>query len=437
MSREPQAQPRAWSADQPGLGDDPKAEESQGLVEFPAAASRHRWLFGLLMVVAVLLAYQPAWHGGFIWDDESHVVHNRLLVEPDGLKRIWFSLEAPQYYPLVFTTFRLERALWGLNPAGYHVVNLLLHSASALLLWQLLRRLRVPGAWLAAAVFALHPVNVESVAWITERKNTLSMFFFLLSLLWYGRSDRQTSAAEGQNSETANTRPSTLNPKLCYGLSLLAYVLALFSKTAVAPLPLVLLLMAWWKRRRVTGRDVWRTVPFITAALVLIPLTVVFEHQAGAEIVRSDSFWARLAGAGWAVWFYLFKAVLPVNLSFIYPRWRIDPANLLSYVPGLLVALGFVVCWRFRRRWGKALSVWPGLFCGDAAAGPGLREHLFHALLTRVRPLAVFRHHRPHRAGHRRDHPDFGEKLPPRDGLRSAGGDAGRIGLEAGQDVHR
>jgi Flp pilus assembly protein TadD len=263
-------------------------------------------------------------------------------------------LEAPQYYPLVFTSFRLERALWGLHPAGYHFVNLLLHSASALLLWRLLRQLRVPGAWLAAAVFALHPVNVESVAWITERKNMLSLFFFLLSLLWYLRFERQASAVDGPRSAPANPRFSTLAPQLWYGLSLLAFALALFSKTAVAPLPGVLLLLAWWQRGRVVSRDVWRAVPFLTAALLLIPLTVVFEHQAGSELVRNDSFWSRLAGAGWAFWFYLYKALLPLNLIFIYPRWRIDPTNALSYVPGLLVVLGLGGCWRYRRGWGKA-----------------------------------------------------------------------------------
>src|SRR4051812_32483004 len=136
------------------------------------------WLFGLLLVAAVIMAYQPAWHAGFIWDDDKYITHNELLTAPDGLRRIWFSLDSPsQYFPLVYTMFRFERALWGLNPAPYHWVNILLHAANALLLWRLLKRLNVPGAWLAAAIFALHPVHVESVAWITERKNVTTLFF--------------------------------------------------------------------------------------------------------------------------------------------------------------------------------------------------------------------------------------------------------------------
>ncbi|MGZ4988530.1 MAG: tetratricopeptide repeat protein, partial [Limisphaerales bacterium] len=131
-----------------------------------------------------IFAYRPAWNGGFVWDDDDYIIKNDLLTASDGLRRIWFSLDSPsQYFPLVYTTFRIERALWGLNPSGYHWVNLLLHVANALLVWWLLVRLNVPGAWLAGAIFALHPVQVESVAWITERKNVLMGFFFLLTLL--------------------------------------------------------------------------------------------------------------------------------------------------------------------------------------------------------------------------------------------------------------
>src|SRR5438128_5689167 len=134
-------------------------------------------LLALLLAVTTISAYRPAWHGGFIWDDDAYITNNELLTAPDGMRRIWFSFESPsQYFPLVYTTFRIERALWGLNPSGYHWVNLVLHVANALLVWRLLTRLNVAGAWLAAAIFALHPVQAESVAWITERKNVLMGF---------------------------------------------------------------------------------------------------------------------------------------------------------------------------------------------------------------------------------------------------------------------
>ena len=355
-----------------------------GFAGFLARWSSRDWLLGLLLVFGIVLAYQPVWHGGFLWDDDIHIIKNRMLFEPDGLRQIWFSRDSPEYYPLVFTSFRLEKALWGLNPAGYHWVNLLLHAAGAVFVWRVLRRLKVPGAWLAAAVFALHPVNVESVAWISERKNTLAMCFYLLSLLFYLGSDQESkvqslkSKVGSQYPASSNTQHATRNTpeapaaphsppplpsSLFYWLSLGSFVLALLSKTAVSPLPLVLLGLAWWQRGKVTTRDVWRSAPFFAASLALGLITVWFERQETAlDIVRDDSFWSRLAGAGWAVWFYLYKAVLPLNLMPIYPRWRIDAANVLSYAPGLLVVGAVVLGWRNRRSWGKAWLLCLGYF---------------------------------------------------------------------------
>src|SRR6266487_373532 len=151
-------------------------------------------VFVLVLAAVTILAYRPTWNGGFLWDDDVYITNNELLTAPDGLRRIWFSLDSPsQYFPLVYTTFRVEHALWGLSPTGYHWVNLALHVVNALLVWAVLARLKVLGAWLAGAVFDLHPVQVESVAWITERKNVLMGFFFLLTLLaWIAFTDEQT-----------------------------------------------------------------------------------------------------------------------------------------------------------------------------------------------------------------------------------------------------
>ena len=359
------------AASQPAPGDEgyPLPPAAVGLPELPARWSSRDWVLGLLLVLAVLVVYHPAWHGGFLWDDDIHIKNNRMLFEPGGLKQIWYSRESPQYYPLVFSSFWVEQALWGLNPTGYHWVNLLLHAASAIVLWRVLRRLHVPGAWLAGAVFALHPVNVESVAWISQRKNTLAMLFYLLSFLCYVRFDDQRGVqslapgaggparASGDAPPATPHAPGAFRARTCwYWSSLLIFVLALLSKTAVAPLPLVLLGLAWWQRGRVTGRDVWRSAPFFAAALVLGLITMWFERYqtAGFEFVRDDSFWSRLAGAGWAVWFYLSKAVLPFDLMRIYPRWRIDGATGWAYVPGLLLVGAVLLCWRYRRTWGKA-----------------------------------------------------------------------------------
>ena len=203
-----------------------------------ASTWNQHWILGVLLVLAITIAYRKAWHAGYIWDDDVYVTENKLLTAPDGLKRIWFSLDSPsQYFPLVYTTFRLEHALWGLNPAGYHWVNILLHVANALLVWRLLLILRVPGAWLAAAIFALHPVQVESVAWITERKNVLMGFFFLLALLSW------VEFVEGQSRRMWKF----------YALALLLYALALFSKTTACTLPAALLLILWLKKSQSTG----------------------------------------------------------------------------------------------------------------------------------------------------------------------------------------
>jgi tetratricopeptide (TPR) repeat protein len=312
--------------------------------------------------MVTVIAYLPVWRAGFIWDDDTLLLRNAGIQTPNGLARLWTN-----DFPLSTTSLWLEWRLWGTNPLGYHLVNVLLHALSAVLLWRVLARLRLPGAWLAAAIFAVHPVNVESVAWISERKNTLCMCFYLLSLLFYLRLDNPTPQPGATCRTQSATAPIFQPPSaLLYGLSLFAFALAPLSKTAVAPLPVVLLGVAWWRRGRLDLRDVWRSAPFFALAAATALLSVWYQtHQAiGASMVdvRNDSFWSRLAGAGWAVWFYLYKAVLPLNLSFIYPRWQIDASQVSAYVPGLLVAAAFLLCWRYRRQWGKPLLLGLGYF---------------------------------------------------------------------------
>jgi len=278
-----------------------------------------RWPVYLFLLTAVtILAYRPAWHGGFLWDDDAYVTNNELLTAPDGLRRIWFSFESPsQYFPLVYTTFRIERALWGLNPAGYHVVNVLLHVVNALLVWRLLARLKVPGAWLAGAIFALHPVQVESVAWITERKNVLMGFFFLLTLLtWIEFLEQQM------------TRRWRL-----YLLALVLYALALLSKTTACTLPAALLLILWLQKRAINKERLVQVVPFLILGIAMGLLTVWWEryHQGTRGPLFALGPIERILIASRAVWFYLGKLFWPSNLTFIYPRWMVSPTHLLDY----------------------------------------------------------------------------------------------------------
>jgi len=191
-------------------------------------------------VALVFAFYFPALGAGFVWDDDKYVTENPLLTEPDGWKQIWFSAHTQsQYFPLVYSTFRLEHALWGLHPLGYHLVNVVLHGANAVLVWAVLRRLAVPAAWLGAAIFALHPVQVESVAWVTELKNLESTFFYLLAVLaWMRFVD--LPVVSGQWSVVSG-------PVKYYFLALGAYVLALFAKTTACTLPAALVVVLWLK----------------------------------------------------------------------------------------------------------------------------------------------------------------------------------------------
>lgn len=298
-----------------------------------------------LLVLLTLVVYLPTMRAGFVWDDDVYLTENPLIQASDGLYRFWFTTEPTEYYPFTSTTWWFEWRLWGTDPRGYHATNVLLHALNSLLIWQLLRQLGIPGAWLAAAIFAVHPVNVASVAWISERKNTLSLLLYLLTILLYWRFEDRSSGR-------------------WYWLSLLAFLLALFSKTAVVMLPFVLLGCTWWRRGQIDRKDLLRGVPFFALSLVLGLVTVWFQYQRmlGGKPVRVESFFTRLAEAGWSVWFYLYKALLPFNLGMIYPRWEVKPWGLLAFLPGVLLLAAFVLCWRYRASWGRILLFALGYF---------------------------------------------------------------------------
>ena len=232
-----------------------------------------------LLVVSTVIAYGPAIRGEFVWDDALYLRDNPLIKARDGLQRFWLTTEFTDYYALSNTSFWLEWRLWGANPTGYHVTNILLHVLNALLLWQLLRQLRVGGAGWAGLAFALHPVNVRSVAWISERKNLLSALFALLTVLAFVRWLDQKG-------------------RRWYWWAVGCFVLALLSKTAVVTLPAVLLLIVWWRSGKVSRSDFLSSVPFFALALGLGLVTIWFEQHRGiqAEIVQTGGLPARIAG---------------------------------------------------------------------------------------------------------------------------------------------
>jgi len=326
------------------------------------------FLWSGVIILVTMLSYIPAMRGGYIWDDDHYITENTTLRTPDGLRRIWLEPKAlPQYYPLVHTTFWLEYHLWHVHPFGYHLVNVLLHALNAILLLLLLSHLRVPGAWLAALLFALHPVQVESVAWITERKNVLSAFFYLASFLAYLRYYDLTVDSD-QTSPGIHPATSKVKDNFWpfYPLSFFLFLCALLSKTITCSLPAAILLVLWWKRDRICWRDLPPLIPYFVVGAFLGLTTVWLErHHVGAQGAEwALSFVDRVLVAGRALWFYAGKLVWPYELTFIYPRWQIDAGAWWQYLfPVAAMAVIFAL-WLLRHRIGKGPLVAVLFFAG-------------------------------------------------------------------------
>ena len=298
-------------------------------------------LLAALLVGMVVAAYGPALSAGFIWDDDVYVTGNSLLHAPDGFKRIWLSMDAQsQYFPLVYSAFRVEYGLWGIDPFGYHLINVLIHAANALLLWLLLRRLDIAGAWFAAAVFALHPVHVESVAWITERKNVMSLFFSLASLLAWLRF----------------VEPRGGSARRFYAASLIFYALALSSKATACTLPAAQLLLLWLRGHSIDRHRIAQVMPFFVFGVAMGLFVTYWErHHIGTvgdrfTISPIESFLI----ATRASWFYLGKLLWPTQLTFSYPKFEIDMSDPLQYGWAIAGTLLLWALWRWRSAIGGA-----------------------------------------------------------------------------------
>lgn len=300
-------------------------------------AMPRRILLGLALVAAIALAYRPVWHAGFVWDDDAHLTANPCVVGPLGLKEAW-TTPAANYFPLVITDFWFLYRIFGANPLPYHLLTLALHMGCALLLWNVLAALGVRGAWLGAALWALHPVQSESVAWISEFTNTQSALFFLLSarafLAW-------VDGWPPGSPPRADWR---------YFASCLAAAAAITSKPSTVVLPLVLLLCLWWKRRPWRWSLLGWIAPYFTLGLAMSVWTVCeqafYSGALGTE--WNESIPQRLLLAGRAVWFYLLKLACPYPLIFVYPKWTLDAARPLQYLPLLAAVAAGVLLWRLR-----------------------------------------------------------------------------------------
>lgn len=313
---------------------------------------RRDWFWALVLCVLVLIAYAQVLNAGFIWDDESHLTRNLCVIGPLGLKEIWTSTQAV-YYPLVLTTFWVAHKFVGLNPLPYHLLNVVLHAASAILLWRALQLLQVRGAWLGAALWALHPVMVQSVAWITELKNTQSCLFYLLSIFFFLTWKKQDEAT----SRPPLRRTGGLHSRAVFALSLLFFILATLSKPSVVMLPFVLVLCIWWIRGSIRWRDALSVSPFAMISALASAWTIWEQkfHARAVGVDWSQTLPERFIIAGRAIWFYLGKLIWPNPLIFIYPRWDLTSSNLAAYLPLVLAIAGLIALWFVRAKWGRAL----------------------------------------------------------------------------------
>lgn len=330
----------------------PRPSGRPGPVAAPTAASGPDGFTALLLEVAVLLlavlwiyapVCNPSAPAEWLWDDDTLLTANETVqtTRPDALAALWFAPEGVDYFPLTYTALWLQWPLFETWSTGYHVTSVALHALSVLLLWRLLAALRAPGAWLAAAAFAVHPVCVESVAWVAELKNTLSLPPFLLAAWHVVRFDDL-----GPDGERAWSH---------YARGIVWFLLAMFAKTSMVAFPVLMLAFAWWRRGRVTVRDVIHAAPFFLVSIVLGLVTVHYQwnNAIAGEALPVGGVASRIAVAGMSLVHGLRTIVWPVNLLPIYERWAIDPPPPAMFLAWPVLG-GFAWwCWSNRSTWGR------------------------------------------------------------------------------------
>jgi Tfp pilus assembly protein PilF len=310
---------------------------------------------GVLQVVviaaAVLTIFWPVLHGDWLWDDDADVSDNIVIKSSTGLWSIWFVPGSQlDYYPIKASVQWVQWHLWGMDTLGYHLTNILLHIVDSLLVWRLLSKLNLKFAWLGGLLFAIHPANVESVAWIAELKNTLSQIPFLLAMIAWIDFDKNGKRQD-------------------YLLSLAWFLVAMLCKTTMALFPVVILLYAWWRRGRIGWGDAKASVPFFAVSLILGVVTLVCgiwfvqAHQQILPPAWAGGIASRLALAAASLTFYFCKCFWPVGLLPIYPKWNFDSPSLIDFLPWLIAAGVAAACWVKRRTWGRHVLLGLGFFC--------------------------------------------------------------------------
>ncbi|MEM8952756.1 MAG: tetratricopeptide repeat protein [Verrucomicrobiota bacterium] len=310
---------------------------------------------GILLFFLTILAYLPAFQAGFTWDDDITLTRNALVQLPEGLKYIWASKQATDYYPLTWTTFWIEWRLWGASPFGYHIVNVLLHALSSLVLWRIFLKIDLPGAWFAALLFAIHPFCVDSVVWISQRKNTLCMVFFFAAILaWL------------KNEDTKGDK------WLLWSLA--AFLAAILSKASVIGLPFILLALSWFRNGSLKQASILRAIPYLAISGLSAITTLWFQGKVlgydadggyravetiAAALGSSNSetglnLVERLLITGRVFWFYVLKILVPTGIAMVYPKWP-DPSGWLAALPTLLMIGAGIATWFFRKKLGSGL----------------------------------------------------------------------------------
>ena len=308
-----------------------------------------QWMTMLGKVAVIFVVcfwiYSPVYHGEWLWDDDYLLTNNPVVQSPDGLGSLWFAPATADYLPLTMSALWLQWRFFRLDSTGYHIVSIILHALASCLLWGLLRQMHIRAAWLAGLLFAVHPLCVESVAWISELKNTLSLPLFLAAAWCLVRFEQGSG-------------------RRFYFAALGFFLAAMLGKSSAVMFPFVMLLHAWWLRGRVAWRDILHSAPFFLISLLLGLITLHFQlsRAIGDEPIPIGGFDSRLAIAGMAVLFYLTKIFWPFTLLPIYPQWKANPPEAYQFLPWLLILAALAFFWIHRKTWGRHALMASGFY---------------------------------------------------------------------------